>query len=140
VEHQSKLHQIKGRTYFESKILADLCKAFHLTKSRTTSYHPMGNGKVECMNQSLLSLLHTYIAVLGEIPPVFYCTSVYHTTKHSSTDLFPFEVVFSTPIHIPTFYATAFLDSNDYASCLQWKLIQLKELVDANLVESAVRH
>jgi len=41
-----KLHSDQGRN-FESQILADLCKAFQITKSRTTPYHSMGDGLVE---------------------------------------------------------------------------------------------
>ena len=41
-----KLHSDQGRN-FESHIMTDLCKAFGVKKSRTTLYHPMGDGLVE---------------------------------------------------------------------------------------------
>ena len=44
-----RLHSDQGRN-FESQILSELCKAFGVTKSRKTPYHPMGNGLVEWMN------------------------------------------------------------------------------------------
>ena len=46
-----KLHSDQDRN-FESRILADLCKAFGVKKSHTTPYHPMGDGLVERMNCS----------------------------------------------------------------------------------------
>jgi len=51
-----RLHSDQGKN-FESLILSELCKAFGVTKSRTTPYHPMGNGLVERMNRSILKLL-----------------------------------------------------------------------------------
>jgi len=60
----SKLHSDQGRN-FESEVLADLCKVFHVTKSHTTSYHPMGDGLVE-LNRSLLNLLCSYIGQEAE--------------------------------------------------------------------------
>ena len=48
-----RLHSDQGRN-FESQILSDLCKAFKVTKSHTTPYHPHGDGLVERMNQSVL--------------------------------------------------------------------------------------
>ena len=53
-----KLHSDQGQN-FESHIMTDLCKAFGVKKSRTTPYHPMGDGLVKRMNRSLLTLLHT---------------------------------------------------------------------------------
>ena len=47
-----QLHSDQGRN-FESHILSDLCES---KKSRTTPYHPMCDGLVECMNRSLLPM------------------------------------------------------------------------------------
>ena len=44
-----QLHSDQGQN-FESHILSELCKAFQVTKSHTTPYHPMGDGLVERMN------------------------------------------------------------------------------------------
>jgi len=56
----SKLHSDQGMN-FESHILRDLCLAFGVKKSHTTPYHPMGDGLVERMNRSLLTLLRTLV-------------------------------------------------------------------------------
>ena len=49
VSPPQKLHSDQGHN-FESKLLGDLCTAFGVKKSRTTPYHPMGDGLVEHMN------------------------------------------------------------------------------------------
>ena len=48
---------------FESGIMEELCKLLQIEKSRTTPYHPQGDGLVERANRTLLSMLST---VVGE--------------------------------------------------------------------------
>ena len=54
------LHSDQGRN-FESTILQQTLEVFGVKKSRTTAYHPQGDGMVERLNRSLLQLLHTYV-------------------------------------------------------------------------------
>lgn len=42
----ARLHSDKGAN-FESKVIKKLCKLAGVLKTRTTPYHPMGNGMVE---------------------------------------------------------------------------------------------
>ena len=46
------IHSDQGRN-FESTILAQVLKAFNISKTRTTAYHPQGDGMVERFNRSL---------------------------------------------------------------------------------------
>jgi transposase InsO family protein len=46
-------------TNFCSNIIKELCLLLGITKSRTTPYHPMGNGITESFNRTLLSMLKT---------------------------------------------------------------------------------
>ena len=135
-----KLHSDQGRN-FESTILADLCEAFGVKKSRTTPYHPMGDGLVERMNRSLLSLMRSYVNKERDWEEhLQLLLFLYRTTKHATTGLSPYEVLFgSNPpsFHTPDLPSTSILELSDYSAVLRGKILEQRELVNANQVESA---
>ena len=47
------IHSKQGQC-FKSNLIKELCTIANVEKSRTTTYHPMGNGKVERFSQTLL--------------------------------------------------------------------------------------
>ena len=54
------IHSDQGRN-FESCLFREMLTAFGIEKSRTTTYHPQGDGMVERFNRSLLqSVLRCY--------------------------------------------------------------------------------
>ena len=83
--HPEVFHSDQGRN-FESSILAQTLEAFGVRKSRTTAYHPQGDGMVERFNRSLLQLLQTYVDKQDDwecyLPLVLYA---YRYSVHSST-------------------------------------------------------
>jgi len=90
-----KLHSDQGAT-FESQIISELCKLTGITKSRTTPYHPMGNGIVERFNRTLLNMLGTlepsqktdWKSAVGPLVHAYNCT------RHDSTGFTPYELMF----------------------------------------------
>ena len=134
-----RIHSDQGQN-FESRILGDLCKAFGVKKSHTTPYHPMGDGLVERMNRFLLALLRTYVERENEWEKhLQLILFIYRTTKHASTGLSPYEILFGCnppPLQIPSLPGPVIPDPSEYSAALNMKLIELREIVDANIVHS----
>lgn len=89
------LHSDKGAN-FESKIIKNLCRITGMKKSRTTPYHPMGNGMVERFNQTLLNMLGTLTDIQkadwkAHVPTL---THAYNAAIHESTGYSPYYLMF----------------------------------------------
>ena len=131
------LHSDQGRN-FESHLFHQVLSAFGIQKSRTTAYHPQGDGMVERFNRSLFQLLRCYTETEDDweqfLPMVMYA---YRTAKHSSTNISPFELMFGrSPCTIP-FQSLHKFDTASYVSYLKAKLHTMQDFVHANLAQSA---
>ena len=87
----ARIHSDQGQC-FESKLLKELCQIAGVEKSRTTHYHPMGNGQLERFNQTLLKMLgtlknHQKSDWKAHIPTLVHA---YNATFHDSTGYLPF--------------------------------------------------
>ena len=131
------LHSDQGRN-FESSILRQTLEAFGVNKSRTTAYHPQGDGMVERFNRSLLQLLHSYVSKEEDweryLPLVLYA---YRTATHSSTGISPFRLMFGRQPKLTDFPPSLALDPASYQAHLRSKLAQFQDLVETNTTEAA---
>ena len=90
-----RLHSDQGRN-FESEVIRNLCELAGMEKTRTTPYHPSGNGMCERFNRTLLHMLgtlddHQKANWKDYVAPVVHA---YNTTKHNSTGFSPFYLMF----------------------------------------------
>ena len=100
--------------------------------------YPMGDGLV---NRSILNLLHGLVHKVEDwedyLQLLLY---LYRTTKHATTGLSLYKILFGSnppPLNLPTSGMISHLDPPDYSSLLQEKVVELKQLLDANTVEMA---
>lgn len=97
-----RLHSDQGAN-FCSKIITELCKITGISKSRTTPYHPMGNGITERFNRTLISML-------GTLDPeqkhnwrnyIYPLVHAYNCTAHDSTGFSPYYLMFGREPNLP---------------------------------------
>ncbi len=97
-----RIHADQGRN-FESNLIKELCKVCGVKKSRTTPYHPQGNGQTERFNHTLLNMLGTLETNQKQDwkQHVGAMTHAYNATRHESTGYAPFLLMFGRHPNLP---------------------------------------
>lgn len=95
----SRIHSDQGRS-LGSSLLQQLCSLYRVARSRTTPYHPAGNGQCDRTLHNLLCTLppsqkRDWASCL---PQVFFC---YNTTPHQGTGESPFFLMFGQEPQLP---------------------------------------
>ena len=88
---------------FNSEIKQDICRIFMIEKTRTTPYHPQGNGQVERSNRVIADTLSEYCADKPQEWDVhlLYNTFVYNTTVHRTIGATPYSMNFGREAQYP---------------------------------------
>ena len=88
---------------FESQLFEEMCHLLEINKTRSTAYHPEGNGQIENLHKTLKSMLKARV----EDDPqsgdehLDYCMMAFRSSVHSSTGHTPFELMFGREMRIP---------------------------------------
>ncbi|KAI8486535.1 hypothetical protein Bbelb_357700 [Branchiostoma belcheri] len=97
-----RLHSDQGANFLSATIQS-LCKLYGGLKSRTTPYHPAGNGQCERFNRTLLNMLGTLTRQQKRHWPEYLPELVhsYNNTQHATTGYSPYFLLFGRQARLP---------------------------------------
>lgn len=119
----ARIHSDQGRS-FESALLQQLCELYGVQKSRTTPYHPAGNGQCERFNRTLHNLLRTLPVSrkrdwVSCLPQLLYC---YNSTPHQATGESPHFLMFGQEPRLPIDFLLGRVREPEVGSVHDWIL------------------
>ena len=97
-----ELHSDQGRN-FESTLFAELNQLLGITRTRTSAYHPSGNGLVERFNHTLGQMMLSFID-LNKADWDLYIpllTAAYRSTVHPATGFSPNFLMLGREVNLP---------------------------------------
>ena len=123
-----RIHSDQGAN-FESSLIAEMLIAAGVQKSRTTPYHPMGNGAVERFNRTLGGMIRALPPKAKHRWPQHLksLTFAYNATVHETTGFAPFQLMFGRTPRLPV-------------DLLFGSVLQDDQLVDYDAYVQGLRH
>ena len=97
-----QLHSDQGRN-FESELIREVRALYGVQKTRTSPYHPQGNGQTERFNHTLCSLIKSLgMTERRKWPDALpHLLMIYNTTPHSVTGISPYTLMFGRKPVLP---------------------------------------
>ena len=96
------LHTDQGRN-FDSAVIAEMCILLDIYKTRTSAYHPAGNGHTERFNRCIMDMIHAQVrknpADWDRALP--WACMAYNSTPHTSTGFEPNRLMFGRNTYMP---------------------------------------
>lgn len=117
----ARIHSDQGKS-FENSLVYQLCHLYGIQKTRTTPYHPEGNGQCERFNRTLHNLLRT-------LPPEQKCrwpdyvsplVFNYNTTTHQSTGESPHFLMFGQEPCLPVDFLLGHVPEPEAGTVCDW--------------------
>ena len=95
------IHTDRGRE-FDNYLMRELCERFHITKTRTCSYHPASNGVIERYNSSFAQIVGMLCNEQQQWDLYLsFAQMSYNATVHNTTGETPNKVVFGDQLRMP---------------------------------------
>ena len=139
------LHSDQGAN-FESNLMHHICHVMGITKTRTTGYHPSGDGQVERQNRTLQGMLSAFVSqhtVDWDLwpDPVTYA---YNSSRQESTGVSPYEVVFGRLPRMPLELELGLSLSNSatvskYVQSVRGALRDIRQIAKDNLKQARAK-